>query len=426
MICKPFILSIFSLLVVAFSVNAQLGPENLVVTEINTSSTTGTTLNLVEYQTSGNKINSTPAGNHNFYVGGAASSSGEGLLTLSTDRKLLTLYGYSKSSTSSSGPSNNPSTENPRALLIINQALEETVIPIADIHSGQAAKSAFATPVNHNSYGIYLAGSGTGVTTGLQYITYNTETKSFTSPISIARTNSRSVRVFNNQLYISSAFNTSRLLKVGNQIPSTPGQSSVNLPGNDIAALSIPNDFVMFGDNLLYITEEDAVSGGIKKFYYDGTEWKFLGLINSGIANDSGFRGLTGRLENGVVTLYGITSLNLNNSIVKITDNTSADNIADRCSENVSVKVLARATKTTGFRGIAFTPGTNITLPVSLTSFNANVINGKIKLNWRTSSEYNNSHFEVLHSVDGKDFKRVLTLPGHNNKPDSHDYQSHR
>ncbi|MCK7527778.1 MAG: hypothetical protein MZV64_64295 [Ignavibacteriales bacterium] len=35
------------------------------------------------------------------------------------------------------------------------------------------------------------------------------------------------------------------------------------------------------------------------------------------------------------------------------------------------------------------------TIPVELTSFTANVVDGKTKLEWQTASELNNSGFEV-------------------------------
>jgi hypothetical protein len=52
-------------------------------------------------------------------------------------------------------------------------------------------------------------------------------------------------------------------------------------------------------------------------------------------------------------------------------------------------------------------------LPVSLTSFDANKMNGAIQLNWTTSSENNNSHFIVERSDDGINFYPIGTVKGH-------------
>jgi len=47
------------------------------------------------------------------------------------------------------------------------------------------------------------------------------------------------------------------------------------------------------------------------------------------------------------------------------------------------------------------------TLPVSLTSFNAALLKGQSTLTWETASETNNKGFEVLRSIDGKEFTKI-------------------
>lgn len=52
------------------------------------------------------------------------------------------------------------------------------------------------------------------------------------------------------------------------------------------------------------------------------------------------------------------------------------------------------------------------TLPVSLTSFTGEkVING-IRLNWKTASEVNNSHFDLLRSTEGQTFSTITSVSG--------------
>lgn len=48
-----------------------------------------------------------------------------------------------------------------------------------------------------------------------------------------------------------------------------------------------------------------------------------------------------------------------------------------------------------------------VPLPVSLTSFDANLVKGQSTLTWETASEKNNKGFEVLRSTDGKDFTKI-------------------
>ena len=49
----------------------------------------------------------------------------------------------------------------------------------------------------------------------------------------------------------------------------------------------------------------------------------------------------------------------------------------------------------------------NVPLPVSLTSFNAALLKGQSTLTWETASETNNKGFEVLRSIDGKEFTKI-------------------
>lgn len=409
---KKILLSIFlSSLIV--NVYCQFPINHLAVSEITNSNKGGSTLNLSVYDLNGNLIESSALGNQNFFVSGTAIN--EGILTLSSDNKILTLYGYNKISNNTGGPAKDDATTTNRTLAIINENKEATFINFNNIHSGQAPKSALAFPIENNNYGIYLAGAGTGVSAGVQYISYNPLDKSTTIPVSLTKVNTRSIKAFNNQLYISSSFDPSngptRLLKVGTGLPDTKDQVAINLPGSAIINLEAPADFVMFGDNLLYIAEENTSTGGIKKLHYNGSEWILLGVIDSGIANDFGFKALTGRLEDGKRVLYAITSGNTGNSIVKITDQTAKDEIVERCKVGLQVDVLARSSASTGFRGIAFTPQSEVKLPVGLISFSAKNNHNGIIINWSTAFESNASHFTILRSSDGSAFTERGSVP---------------
>lgn len=52
-------------------------------------------------------------------------------------------------------------------------------------------------------------------------------------------------------------------------------------------------------------------------------------------------------------------------------------------------------------------------LPVELVSFSGKPENGVIRLTWTTASEINNSHFEVLRSIDGITFEKISSVDGH-------------
>ena len=60
-------------------------------------------------------------------------------------------------------------------------------------------------------------------------------------------------------------------------------------------------------------------------------------------------------------------------------------------------------------------PTIQTVLPVSLSRFTAKKVNNAVNLTWTTSSESNNSHFEILHSVNGIDFKVLGKVSGAGN-----------
>ena len=51
-------------------------------------------------------------------------------------------------------------------------------------------------------------------------------------------------------------------------------------------------------------------------------------------------------------------------------------------------------------------------LPVKLTSFTGNYVNGKSLLDWKTSQEINNDRYEILRSLDGETFTKIATVKG--------------
>lgn len=50
------------------------------------------------------------------------------------------------------------------------------------------------------------------------------------------------------------------------------------------------------------------------------------------------------------------------------------------------------------------------TLPVAISSFSATLVNKKVQVKWSTSTEVNNSSFEIEKSVNGKDFSSIGTV----------------
>lgn len=61
-------------------------------------------------------------------------------------------------------------------------------------------------------------------------------------------------------------------------------------------------------------------------------------------------------------------------------------------------------------------------LPVKLNSFSGKLQGNHVALNWTTASEKNNSHFDVLRSVDGKTFDKISSVQGNGTSDITHKY----
>jgi hypothetical protein len=60
----------------------------------------------------------------------------------------------------------------------------------------------------------------------------------------------------------------------------------------------------------------------------------------------------------------------------------------------------------------AFETDLDFIVPVELVSFTAQVVNNDVELKWTTSTELNNSGFEIERSVEGEEFKSIAFVPG--------------
>ncbi len=61
-------------------------------------------------------------------------------------------------------------------------------------------------------------------------------------------------------------------------------------------------------------------------------------------------------------------------------------------------------------------------VPVELTSFAANISEGKVILNWQTATEINNSGFSIQRSSDNTSFKEIAFVRGHGTTTDKSAY----
>ncbi len=68
---------------------------------------------------------------------------------------------------------------------------------------------------------------------------------------------------------------------------------------------------------------------------------------------------------------------------------------------------------------------TSATLPVSITAFNVSAEKSRVMISWTTSTEQNNSHFDIERSLDGKNYAKIATVQGNGTTSLSHSYQAY-
>ncbi len=416
---RKTLLTCFAFAMALLQAKAQnLTADNVVVLKLTSLSGYGrvATVSLEEYAASGGavvsstNISNTGSGNDFYLPYGSASNQATAYLNLSTDNQLLTLYGYNTL------PSTTPATTElfaagalNRTFVAINASRTATKIT-TDAHSGtNVNRSALAYALSGGTYGVYLAGHGSGI----KYSVYNPTSGTLTSPTVINSLNTIDVKIYEGKLYATSQV-TSGVSSFDTEMPTAAATIASTFTVNNA------HDFVIFhlgANKIMYVAvaaNTATAADGIFKYYStdNGASWTAAGKIdgNTTTATDNGFRSLSGRLEAGKVTLYGVTSNNTTNSLLKIVDNTVYN--AAISNANATVTILATSPTGSGFRGVAFTPGSTVTLPVTLSkNLSGKAIGNSVSLNWATASETNSKEFQLLHATNGKDFTTIGIRP---------------
>jgi hypothetical protein len=142
---------------------------------------------------------------------------------------------------------------------------------------------------------------------------------------------------------------------VGTGLPTTSGQTIVNLPGIPIGGS--PHAF-FFADldgtpglDTLYVAD-DAVVGGIEKYSLVTGNWTWKGTVG---APTDAYRGITGLVKGTSVTLYatrkGGTTAVGGGELVTIVDASGYNG-----AFSGTPMLLATAATNTAFRGVALAP----------------------------------------------------------------------
>ncbi|MFD1631624.1 hypothetical protein [Pseudopedobacter beijingensis] len=400
--------------------------DNLVIVRVGTGPT-ALTVNaaaayLDEYTTAGEyvqtiEIPTTASGaNHGFVVGGATGST-HGFGNLSPNGQYLAIAGHEVPVGSDVATLQASTT--PKVIAIVSNGVSSPVINTSTAVNIDNKDNRTAITTDGNS--IWFGGQ----TLGVQYTTVGSSTSvQLTGTPAPTR---GGLGIYNGQLYQSTNQNPYRIAKIGDGLPTTAttatAVSGLEATGSNLPVEHTANGFVFFdvdsnvpGNDLLYFVTE--LGGGfLQKFVRtdpDNDVWANKGSVAGG--SFVNMKTLTGTLVDGVPTLYAGSY----NKIIKI-----VDNAAYTANLNQTVTDVITAGPNMAFRSLTFTPGTvaKTTLPVTLTSFTGKAEQNFVKLNWITSSEQNNSHFEVLRSTDGKSFNVIGNVKGNNNSDIAINYE---
>lgn len=343
----------------ALSVNgyAQFVPGNLVVYRIGTGSgslvNTGSAVFLDEFTTTGTRLRSLaipstdPDGagpNKQLIASGTATS--EGLLSRSADGRYLVLAGYAANTGGATSLAGTAGATVPRVVGLVDyQDNINTSTALTDFADGNNPRSATSTD-----------GTGVWVTGGAGGIRYAATGATTSLQLSTSSANIRQAAIFNNQLYISTGSgSTIRIGAVGTGTPVTSGQTITNLPG--FSTTNSPYQFMLFdmdagvaGPDVLYVASDDA--NALSKYSLVAGSWVLNGTI--GVSADS-YRGLTGTISGGTVTLYAIrkggSGATGGGELVLLVDPSGYNG-----AFSGTPVLLATAAANTAFRGIALSP----------------------------------------------------------------------
>ena len=174
--------------------------------------------------------------------------------------------------------------------------------------------------------------------------------------------------VFNNQLYFGYTSST------GNVLARYDGTAISIIPNPTIPSLHLYNNQLALYHNSLYL----GYQGPYGTYRYNGTS---LSIVPD----------VAGRVFNGYSTIFNDTLF-----------------FADRYNNTNNNNYLA-------YIG-------NITLPIKLLNFSAQLQNNSCVLNWQTASEENTSYFSIERSTDGRTFDSINEVGAAGNNNTTHIY----
>lgn len=360
--------------------SADFGKGNLVLTRVGDGSaglsSAATPTFLDEIQTNGTFVRSLPLpttvnGSSRRHTNSGSSTS-EGGLQRSTDKKFLSLMGYDADPGTTAIAATRSADVNRIVTLVDAQDAVDTTTALTDAYDGSNPRSAI-TLDGTKIWTAGTAGSGNFATGGIRFTTRGSNTS---VQLASTPTNTRVVSIYNGNLYFTTMSGSFIGVNTIPGLPETSGQTATQLPGFPPAgSTESPYDFYFANDTTLYVASDASIAngGGIEKWTYDsGTMvWSLAYVMNGG--RTAGVRRLVGTTDSlGETTLYVIGSEAA----------TPVLSVVDTGSSSTFNQIASPGTNT-AFRGIAFAPeaadnGPVDVFPSAITIFRGALISGGI------------------------------------------------
>ncbi|MFN6193842.1 MAG: hypothetical protein ACK5BN_08480 [Planctomycetota bacterium] len=318
--CTPH--SVLALaLAAAATAQSPITPGNLIVSRIGdgaaalTSAATARFLD--EYTPAGVLVQTialpTAVAGANRRLTDSGTATSNGFVTQSADGRFLVAAGYDAAPGTAAVTGSASATVQRVIARIGLDGVVDTSTALGDAYTGNNFRGACSVDGGQ----FWTSGTGTTPTPGVRYVAALGATTSV--QLSTTVTNIRCVDLALGQLYCSSASGAFQgVSAVGAGLPTTSGQTITLLPGFPTATGPSSYAFCFADANTLYVADDRATAaGGIQKWALAGGTWTLAYTLSPG--TNVGCRGLSGTVDNGVVTLYATTTAALA-QVVRVVD----------------------------------------------------------------------------------------------------------
>jgi hypothetical protein len=335
----------------------------------------GTAVFLDDYTTAGALISPnampTTASGSSFGLTAVGTTTGDGLMNVSSDGRYLLVPGYNL------GLGTNLAATTVR---VVGRVGFDGTNPTIDTTTGLSDGSGSNTLGNLREAASLDGGAIWTVHTGLSSALggaarlvaggqggTSTTVSSTLAATASAMTSLQGLSVFGNQLYVTGGTGgIDGVATVGSGLPTTGGNLTAMVPGfpgsnGSTLGNPSPRQFIFTDANTVYVADSNApasnnTQGGLQKWTNTASGWRLAYIIPMTAATEGLFSVVAD--PNNAGTFYGTTAENSGqNKLVKIVDGGSAG--------TSTVTVLATAPTNEAFRGVAFVPKVNGTTAVT-------------------------------------------------------------